>query len=53
MDGHLRAANADALLLRCSRDVADLATYRDFVDEVVGRRNARVAPRIGIKHAAL
>ena len=30
-----------------------MATYRDFADEGVGRRNARVAPRISIKHAAL
>ncbi len=51
--GHLKAAIADALLLRGSRDFADLATYRGFVDEVVGRRNARVAPRIDIERAAL
>jgi hypothetical protein len=41
--GHLKAAIADALLLRGSRDFADLAAYRRFVDEVIGRRNARVA----------
>jgi transposase InsO family protein len=51
--GHLKAAIADALLLRGSRDFADLAAYRRFVDEVVGRRNARVAPRIEIERAAL
>ena len=33
----------DALLLRGSRDFDDLAAYRRFVDEVVGRRNARNA----------
>ena len=51
--GHLKAAVADALLLRGSRGFADLAAYRRFVDEVVGRRNARSAPRIGIERAAL
>src|SRR5215213_6434654 len=51
--GHLKAAIADALLLRGSRDFADLAAYRRFVDEVVGRHNARVAPRIAIERTAL
>ncbi len=51
--GHLKAAIADALLLRGSRDFSDLAAYRRFVDEVVGRRNARVAPRIELERAAL
>ena len=34
--GHLKKAIEDALLLRGSRDFADLAAYRRFVDEVVG-----------------
>jgi hypothetical protein len=51
--GHLKAAIADALLLRGTRDFPDLAAYRAFVDEVVGRRNARVAPRIELERAAL
>ena len=51
--GHLKAAIADALLLRGSRDFADLAAYRRFVDEVVGRHNARAAPRIAIERTAL
>ena len=51
--GHLKAATADALPLRGSRGFADLAAYRRFVDEVVGRRNARVAPRIELERAAL
>ncbi|QET95471.1 IS21 family transposase (plasmid) [Roseomonas mucosa] len=51
--GHLKAAIADALLLRGSRDFADLTAYRRFVDEVVGRRNARLAPRIELERAAL
>ena len=51
--GHLKKAIDDALLLRGSRDFADLAAWRRFVDEVIGRRNARAAPRIGIERAAL
>jgi hypothetical protein len=51
--GHLKAAITDALLLRGSRDFADLATYRRFIDELVGRRNARVAPRIELERATL
>ena len=43
----------DELLLRGSRDFADLATYRRLVDEVVGRRNARNRKRIEIERAAL
>jgi hypothetical protein len=42
--GHLKAAIADALLLRGSRDFADLAAYRGFIDEVAGRRNAASRP---------
>ena len=37
---HLKDALAQALLLRGSRDFADLATYRRFVAEQVGRLNA-------------
>ena len=44
--GHLKKAIEDALLLRGSRDFADLAAWRCCVDEVVGRRNARNAKRI-------
>ncbi|WP_456306853.1 IS21 family transposase [Paracraurococcus lichenis] len=51
--GHLKAAVRDALLLRGSRDFADLAAYRCFIDELVGRRNARVGPRIELERAAL
>jgi hypothetical protein len=39
--GHLKRAVADALLLRGSRDFADLTAYRGFIDEIVGRQNAR------------
>lgn len=51
--GHLKAAIGDALLLRGSRDFPDLAAWRRFVDEVVGRRNARAAPRIEIERTTL
>ncbi len=51
--GHLKARIEDALLLRGSRDFAELAAYRRFVDEVVGRHNARTAPRIEIERASL
>src|SRR3546814_12558966 len=44
--GHLKRAIEDALLLRGSRDFDDLAGYRTFVDEPVGRRNARNHRRI-------
>lgn len=39
--GHLKRAIADALLLRASTEFLDLAAYRRFLDELVGRRNAR------------
>ena len=39
--GHLKNALVDELLLRGSRDFEDLMAYRRFIDEVVGRRNAR------------
>ena len=44
--GHLKRALADALLLRASPDFPDLPAYRAFVDEIVGRANARNAKRI-------
>jgi hypothetical protein len=51
--GHLKKVLGDELLLRGSRDFADLAAYRCFVDEVVGRRNARNRKRIEIERIAL
>ena len=44
--GHLKRAIADALLLRGSPAFDDLGAYRRFVDEIVGRRNARIGRRI-------
>jgi hypothetical protein len=51
--GHLKKVLGDELLLRGSRDFEDLAGYRRFVDEVVGRRNARNRKRIEIERTAL
>ena len=51
--GHLKKALGDELLLRGSCDFEDLAAYRCFIDEVVGRRNARNRKRIEIERPAL
>src|ERR1700693_1310254 len=46
--GHLKQAIEDGLLLRGSRDFDTLDAYRRFVDEIVGRRNARNRKRLDI-----
>jgi hypothetical protein len=51
--GHLKKALEDALLLRGSRDFDGLDGYRRFVDEVVGRRNARNRKRIDLERPSL
>jgi hypothetical protein len=51
--GHLKAALQQALLLRGTRDFADLPTWRAFVDEVVGRANARRRRAVDIERASL
>jgi len=51
--GHLKQALADALLLRGSRDFETLDAYRRFLDEIVGRRNARLAKRIDLERSSL
>jgi len=51
--GHLKKALEDALLLRGSRDFADLDAYRRFVDEIVGRRNAHNRKRIELERPRL
>lgn len=51
--GHLKRALEDALLLRDTRDFADLDAYRAFVDEVVGRRNANNRKRIALEKETL
>jgi hypothetical protein len=50
---HLKAALQQALLLRGSRDFADLDAYRRFVDEVVGRANAARRKALEIERAHL
>jgi hypothetical protein len=51
--GHLKKAIEDALLLRGSRDFDDIAAWRCFIDELVGRRNAAQAKRIDQERAVL
>ncbi|MDE0227673.1 MAG: IS21 family transposase [Spirochaetaceae bacterium] len=51
--GHLKRAIEQALLLRGSRDFEDLAAYRAFIAEIVGRHNARHRPRIDAERASL
>ena len=51
--GHLKKGLGDALLLRGSADFDDLNAYRRFLDEIVGRRNARNGKRIDLERAAL
>src|SRR5260370_29661079 len=51
--GHLKLAIDDALLLRGTRDFADLDAYRRFIDEIVGRRNARNGKPLDLERPAL
>ena len=51
--GHLKQAIEDALLLRGTRDFVDLNAYRRFLEEIVGRRNARSAKRLDLERPAL
>jgi transposase InsO family protein len=51
--GHIKKAVADAALLRGSRDFTDIEAYRRFIDEVVGRHNAKIGPRIDVERATL
>ncbi|HEY2257034.1 MAG TPA: IS21 family transposase [Variovorax sp.] len=51
--GHLKTALEQALLLRGTRDFTDLAAWRAFVDEVVGRANARRRKAVEAERAAL
>jgi len=51
--GHLKKAIEDALLLRGSRDFDDLEAYRRFIDELIGRRNARHQKQIALERTAL
>jgi hypothetical protein len=51
--GHLKSAVEDALLLRGSRAFDTLDDSPRFIDELVGRRNARQAKRLEIERPAL
>jgi hypothetical protein len=51
--GHLKAAIRDALLMRGSADFSDLADYRAFIDEIVGRRNAARGKRVAAERVHL
>jgi transposase len=51
--GHLKRAIHDALLMRGSSEFDDLAGYRRFIDEIVGRCNARNSKRIDLERAEL
>ncbi len=50
---HLKKAVTDALLMRETGDFADLLAYRRFIDEIVSRKNARIAKRIEVERAVL
>lgn len=49
----MKRALEDALLLRGTRDFADLDSYRRFVDEIVGRGNARNRSAIALERPHL
>ena len=51
--GHLKTALEQALLLRGTRDFAELAAWRAFVGEVTGRANARRRRAVEIERATL
>jgi hypothetical protein len=51
--GHLKAAIGDALELRGARDFDDLPAYRRFLDELVGRRNARKRKQLELERGVL
>lgn len=51
--GHLKKAVKDALLLRGSSDFTDLDGYRRFIDEIIGRHNARHRKQIDLERTKL
>ena len=51
--GHLKNAIRDALLMRGTIDFEDLVAYRSFIDEIIGRKNARNLKRIDAERAVL
>ena len=50
---HLKVALDQALILRGSRDFADIADWRRFVDQLVARRNRRREAAVRIETATL
>ena len=51
--GHLKRAVAQALLLRGSTDFDSLELYRDWIADLIGRRNARREKLVALERAAL
>jgi hypothetical protein len=51
--GHLKKAVKDALLMRGTNDFEDLTSYRRFIDEIVGRKNATNGKRIEAERPTL
>lgn len=51
--GHLKRAINDAFALRGSKDFADVDAYRAFIDQIIGRHNARHSKSIDSERAAL
>lgn len=52
-NGHLKRAAAQALVLRGSASFDSLDAYRDWIAELVGRRNARRDKLVGLERAQL
>lgn len=50
---HLKTALDQALMLRGSRDFADVADWRRFVDQLVARRNRRREAAVSVEAATL
>ena len=51
--GHLKHAIRDALLMRGTAEFENLGVYRSFLDEIIGRKNARNRQRIDAERAVL
>jgi transposase InsO family protein len=51
--GHLKSTVEDTLMLRGTRDFADLPAYRCFIDEIISRKNAQQGKRIAAERPAL
>jgi hypothetical protein len=51
--GHLKRVVAQALLLRGSADFDSLDAYRDWIADLIGRRNARREKLVSLERAAL